>query len=326
MSKRSPTIKKIQYKVSIKGLKSPKGSITFSALRRLVEALSEGSERALRLALEGQSVKRGRLPDWLSKSTDFLLTGIRRGSTTLVFEAPTLGAAAGEQIAQQDLWNTVPNPDDTALTILSKSVADAEREDLDSERYDPGVLNALLEFRRILDQDNVSIKLVSDQRRRENFSLDNTAFQKIEKLKIATPEPQAVLVAGFFNMIQHSQRKFELTLETGGTVRGRIDEQSISIEQMRSLWGKKVTIKGILHFTASKKPRLLEAQVITPRQAGDELLNTMSLPLEATRVVSKLRPPLADAEGIVSDIWGKWPGEESIDEILNALKEPTSAS
>ncbi len=312
-------MKNVQYQISIKGLRTPKGAISFSALRRIIDLLSQGSERALRLALEGESKKKGPTPSWLAKSADFVLIHIRPGSTTLVFEAPTLGTVVGNQIKQQDLWAAVPDPEDTALTVLSKSVRDAEKENLDSERYDPGVLETLLEFKRILNEDNVSIRLSSLKRKSDSFRLDTKAFEKIERLKTVTPEPQAVLLTGFLDMIEHSQHRFEFTLENGQTVRGKIDESLIPLENMRHLWGKKVTIKGTLHFTASKKPRFLQAQVINPRASGDAVLTAITYPLPIKDVVARIQRESSQVD--VSEIWGKWPGDESIDELMKALKE-----
>lgn len=312
-------MKSVQYRISIKGLKTPKGAISFSALRKTIDLLSQGSERALRLALQGESKKKGPTPTWLAKSADFVLTDIRPGSTTLVFEAPMLGDVAGNQIKQQDLWATVPEPEDTALTVLSKSVRDAERENLDSDRYDPGVLETLLEFKRILDEDNIRIKLSSTKRKGDGFSLDTKAFKKIERLRTDTPEPQAVFLTGFLNLIEHSQHRFEFRLENGQSVRGKIDESSIPFDAMRDLWAKKVTIKGTLHFTASKKPRFLEAQVINPRASGDEILTSITYPLPIKDIIARVHRESNEVK--VSEIWGKWPGDESIDELMKALKE-----
>jgi hypothetical protein len=314
-------MKRVRYTVSVKGLPTPRGSISFSALRKILDLLADGSERALRLALEGESVKTGPVPEWLAQSAEFILTAIRPGSTTLVFDAPTLGEVASDQIRQPDLWETVPAPDETALTVLAKSVADAEQENLDSERYDLGVLETLLGFKRILAEDNIKIRLASAKGRREGFTLDSHAFQKIERIKKSTPEPQAALLTGYLNLIQHSERKFQLKLENGQTVRGRIDESLISLEQLRSLWGKKVTIKGILYFAASQKPRLFEAQVINPRQVGDHVLATLSLPLPRMDVLAQVKRQVSSKD-IVSEIWGKWPGDESIDDILGSLEAP----
>ena len=82
------TMKKVRYKVSIKGLSSPRGAISFNQLQAITGILSEGAERALRLAIEGQSIKKGPTPAWLSQSTDFILAGMNKGSTALVIDAP----------------------------------------------------------------------------------------------------------------------------------------------------------------------------------------------------------------------------------------------
>jgi hypothetical protein len=231
---------------------------------------------------------------------------------------------APQQIQQQDLWYTVPEPSDTALTILSKSVHDTTSEQLESERYDTGLLDTLLAFKQILDG-KIQIKLSTAKRRHETFILNGEALEKIHELRKATPEPQAVLVSGCFDIIQHSTRRFQLTMKNGQTVRGKIDEGSIALEEMRRLWGKQVTIKGMLHFMASEKPRFLEAQVINPYQNGDELFETMRLPLSTTETLMQTRKEVSQ-RNIVSEIWDMWPGEESIEQILSALKQSETSN
>lgn len=309
----------VKYTVALKGLETPSGAITFSALRGIVDILSEGSERALRLALEGASIKQGKPPAWLTQSTDFVLKGLKKGSTVLEIEAPTLGSVAEEQIRQTDLWNNVPLPEETAITLLTRSVNDAEQEDLDSEKYDRGVLETLLGFKRLLDGKDLRIELHSEQRKSDRFTLDKLSYKKIEKIRRETPEPQAVLLTGFLNMIEHSQRRFQLTLEDGKMVRGRIIESLINLEEIRNLWGKKVTVKGILQYAPSKKPSFLEAEVITPKQIGDEIFNTIPIAFQVHDVLVQAQKSVF-SQNIVSEIWGKWPGDESIDELLQDLK------
>jgi len=132
-------MKKVRYKVSIKGLPTPRGAISFNQLKAITGILSEGAERALRLAIEGQSIKKGPTPAWLSHNT-------------------------------------------------------------------------------------------------------------LQKIKQATPEPHAIWVSGFFDAIEHSRRRFQLAMKNGENVRGKIDENLVDVEQMRKLWGQRVTIKGTLYF------------------------------------------------------------------------------
>ena len=49
----------MHYKFKLKGLKTPDGTISIRALQFLVDTLTETCERGLRLAVQGDSVKRG---------------------------------------------------------------------------------------------------------------------------------------------------------------------------------------------------------------------------------------------------------------------------
>jgi hypothetical protein len=313
-------LKTVKYQISIKGLSTPSGSIAFSALRKVIDVLSEGSERALRLALEGASVKTGRTPSWLSKSADFTLRGVKRGTTTLVFDAHTLGETAGDQIQQLDFWGKVPQLDDTALTLLAKSVSDVKKKNIQSDSYDPGVLESLAAIKSIFADGRNEVRLVSEDRPHDGFYLNTATFEEIDSLRKSMPPPQAILVSGFFNMIQHSQKSFELTSESGSVVRGRIDDQLIPLEMMRRFWGRKVTVKGVLHYGASGKPRMLEAQTIETSKAGDEILESVHAVRESSEWLTGLSPAPEEAQ-TVSSIWGRWPGDENIEDLLGALRE-----
>lgn len=94
----------IKYKLRIKGLKTADGTISVQALKDLLALLLENAERGLRLAIQGESVKRARKPSWLVKSLNLVVTGIEQGSTVLDLETPTLGDTAADEIKDQDLW------------------------------------------------------------------------------------------------------------------------------------------------------------------------------------------------------------------------------
>jgi hypothetical protein len=95
----------LKYKLKLKGLKTPSGTISILALKDLVDTLVETAERGLRLAVQGESVKRGPVPGWLARSLDFTIIELKKGSTTLTLEAPALGETAEEQIRQQEAWH-----------------------------------------------------------------------------------------------------------------------------------------------------------------------------------------------------------------------------
>jgi hypothetical protein len=150
--------KSLKYQLKLKGLSSPSGTIPLIALKEVCDLLLGAAERGLRLAVEGASVKRGRLPAWLTNSLELTVTGLKKGSTVLNIEAPVLGETAKEQIRQQDLWYVAPEPQDTALTLLSKSVRDTTSEAIDSNAYDRGVLDSLLQFKPFLKNNAAKIQ------------------------------------------------------------------------------------------------------------------------------------------------------------------------
>lgn len=307
------------YQLKLTGLVSPSGTISLKALGDVCDLLLEAAERGLRLAFEGTSVKRGRLPLWLSESLDLKLVGLNKGSTVLGIEAPLLDQTAKEQIRQQDFWYVVPKPDDTALTLLAKSVHDTTAEDLESNSYDGGVLDGLLQFKPFLKGSAERVELRCVSRSPERFKLDQSELAKIQRLKARTPEPRAFVISGLFDVIGHNKRRFDLVLSNGESLPGTIATEHLDVEHMRQFWGKKVTIKGLVHFRPSRKPRLIEAQVIKPMEEGEEVFET--LPEEPSQIefLNSVRETAAARQGWLKEVWGKWPGDEPIDDLLAAL-------
>ncbi|HUE81389.1 MAG TPA: hypothetical protein VMM84_04675 [Pyrinomonadaceae bacterium] len=307
----------MKYKLKLKGLNTPDGTISIRALKLLIDTLTETSERGLRLAVQGESIKRGPVPGWLSRSLDFTITGLTTGSTTIIVEAPRLGETAPEQIKQQDLWYSKPTPDDTAISLVSRSVRDVIEGNVESNAYDKGVLDGLLCFDTFFKCYGSKL-VVQATRPSETFSLSHKELQRIRELKAEIPEPIALLISGKLDVIQYSSPKFHLALSNGQVILGTIDRDILSVEDMRQFWGKKVTIKGILHFHPGRKVRLLEAQSIKVAEEGEEVFERLPSPAKPL-VLFDSEVQKLNASAALHDIWGKWPGDESIDELLAAL-------
>jgi hypothetical protein len=289
-------------------------------LQIVAKALHEGTTRALRLALEGQSVKIGRLPTWLENATDFTLQKLKTGSTVLVVDFPTLGSVAPDQIVQQDLWDSVPDPKETAMSVLSKSIKDAAAQQFESDRYDTGILDSILSFHKDLVSTKTRIEVRSKIRRADHFRLDEREMQTIAAVRKKVPEPQTVVLSGFLNMIEHSERKFSLTTIENQSLKGRISESTVSIESLRLFWGKQVTVKGTLYYHASGTPRLLEAHQVLKKQSGDEVFAQLPIPRTLEEETHRLYIKYHQQD-LYKQLWGEWPGEEPIEELLNSLKE-----
>jgi hypothetical protein len=288
------------------------------ALNEVLEALLECAERELRLSIQGESMKRGKLPGWLSNSLDFLITGIEAGSTVLPIEAPVLGETAADVIGQQDFWFRAPDANDTAISLVSKTVASSLSGKLDDQFFDGGVLDGLLRFRPVLNNYAKEIEILS-ARSSENFQIREAELTKFESIKRQIPEPAVFMVAGQLDLIKHSSRKFQLNLPNGLILAGSIDPNDFSEHQMRSLWGRKVTVKGTVYFSVAGRPRLIEADFIKPLDAGEEIFEK----LPSSRIQAALfETPTQKTSVPFRDIWNTWPGEESIEDLLAELKKP----
>ena len=313
-------MKGVEYKVRLHGLLAPEGTIPLKILVSVSETLLEGSRRALLLVVEGVSVKRGQISRSLRKPLDFMITGISKGSTVLQIEAPTFEEAAPELVQQLSLWGDAMKPEDTAISLLSKSVQDATGENVESEYYDRGVLESLMSFNQLLKEQIKDLEMECSSRPSEKFRISERELGTISKIAAETPKPKPIVVAATFNTIEHTPRRFELVLQDGHKVRGIAESIHIDTERMRTLWGKKVTVKGIGHFKPSGAVRSIEAEVIKPFDTGEELFETVpkrGLPPNLIQDIAKkqrVKSPL-------KEVWGKWPGDESIEEILDVLRQ-----
>ena len=310
----------LEYRVRLQGLSTPEGTIPLKALLDVSEALLEGSRRALRLVVEGVSVKRGQISKALQKPLDFTMTGISRGSTILQIEAPIFKDSAPELVKQLSLWDSPMKPEDTAISLLSKSVHDATGGNVESDYYDRGVLESLMSFKQLLNGPVSSVEVVCSNQPADGFKINRRGLAKIRKIEADIPTPQAIVVAGTFNSIEHASRRFELVLRDGLKIRGIANPSFIDAEQMRALWGQKVTVKGIGHFKPGGTVRSIEAEVAKPFDEGEELFETMP----KSRLPASLIRDSANRQSIKSplqEVWGKWPGDESIEEILESLRQ-----
>lgn len=312
-------MKTVKYKLKITGLKTPSGTISILALKELAGIIIENSERSLRLAIEGTSLKKGQLPQWLKDAVDFNITNIEKGSTILSIEAPQLSEVALEQINQQNLYKDLPHPSDTALTVWANSYFDATSEKYESDYYDKGVLTSLISFKDFIIKYAKSVEIESPIDKKINkIKIDEQQLERVQKLTASIPESRRVILSGIIDIIEHFAGRFKLNLENGEKIQGVIDKEFLDSEIMRNYWGKKVTIKGTADFRPNGKIRFIKADLIKPFDNSEKLFQEYMVFHEPQNTVYKISRSLPEIAPL-KEVWGKWPGEESIEEILAAL-------
>ncbi len=313
-------MKTANYILKIKGHKTPKGTISILALKELIDNLIEGSEKALRLAVEGTSSKKGQLPSWLRNSVDFTITGLRKGSTKILISAPELIDTAPEELKQPDLWNIMPRTDDTALSIFIRAANDAVSKNNESSYVDGILLNSLLSFDNFIGNYAESFELFSEERKQEKIVIDKKRIENIREFKKKIPEQQKVILSGMFNEIEHSEGKFRLKLYTGITITGEIDKEFIDKESMRLLWGKMATVRGVAEFKPNKEIRYIKADLIKQYEENENILLNNTAQEEPLLLFEKPQP-FKQIKNPLKELWGSWPGDESIEELLKELED-----
>ncbi len=312
-------MKTIKYQIKIKGLKTPSGTISILALKDLASIFIENSERALRLAIEGNSLKKGQLPQWLRQAVDFNITSISKGSTVLSLEAPELSEVAADQINQQNLWIVLPEPNDTALTIWANSFNEATTEKYESEMYDKGLLTSFITFKDFIDKYAQSIEVDSKHDKKiKNIKIDNEQIERVKKLTASIPESRKIILSGFIDVIEHHAGRFKLNLENGEKIQGEIDRSILDSEVMRDHWGKKVTVRGMADYKPNGKVRFLRADLLKPFEESEKLFEEYMIYEQPRELVYQISKNKSDVSPL-KEIWGKWPSEESIEQILTEL-------
>lgn len=318
------------YRFRLSGLDEAEGHIKVDTLIRALGALVKTAESATRLAATGRSSGRGAKPRWLRAALDFTVTGLNPGSTTVGIEAPRLGDVPDLDLAQQDLWLQQPSAEDTSLDLGARAAAEVQNSAGAGDYFDGHVLQAILGVGEAAKTLGVRYQLIAENRPEVGFVLDASACPSIRDRLHLFPSARAFVVSGRLDEIGHGLGRFRL-LMSGGSLPGRLDRNCLDVELLRPLWGKRATVQGMVHFKANGQPRLIEARRISAGGDGDVIFEKMPEAEIRSGKISDLGTP-KDLLGAVSRtsattlhrvdpmaLWGAWPGDEPVEELLAAL-------
>ena len=308
-----------RYKLRISGLRENEGQIKSAVLQRVLDALTKTSERATRLQATGEGSAKGPKPKWLDASLDFTITGLEAGSTVLGIEAPRLAETAYEEFAQQEFWHDQPSLDDTALDLAAYAIQEAGDANSAGDRFDSGVLDAILKFRKATRTSGIRYELTSEGSAHWQFTLDERVCAQVKERMKKIPAPKAFIVSGRLDEIKHGGGRFRLLIDSDSQLLGRLRPDSLDAEVLRPLWGKPTTVEGMVHFKANGQPRLIEAYRMSVCVEGDDVFKEMpsvgKAEVQGLAVAQGMRLRSADP----MELAGAWPGDEPIDELIAQL-------
>ncbi len=305
----------MKYEIKIEHAFEKNGTIDLLRLETIAEGIRKISEGALQIRLRGVSLTKGRKKISLKDSLKVSLTSLKEGSTILCLEseefAKTLAPYQTDIFrldAQQDLLSHTP------VSLFIKSFHDAISGKTDQGLLDKPLLKELKHFKKSFLKDD-EVFVISNQGRFPVLELKKEDFKKIKILEDEIPEPELVILSGIVDELKYSKLKVKIRTEEG-IVDGFLSE-SMSSEKIAPYWGKEVTITGIAHFKPGGKS-VIEIQSVFAAGRGDEYFSKKP---NSETVEQQIQRQLREREGKnrLSEIIGKWPGDEDFDVLLNML-------
>lgn len=274
---------------------------------------------SVRMTIEGTSAHVGAPPGWLRRASDVRFLGLSEGiesSTILHLQAPILGEAAKEVYAQGTLWDTRPAPEETAVNILGHITREVRLGNPDSTFFDRHLLKQFSHSTRLFQR---RLTWIDVPERGELIRLDREVAAKATELTDRTPLPRQVRVVGHLDMIRHSTRSFEMLLQGGAAVRGVL-ENGEHMDVLKSLLGKTVLVVGKAVYRPSGSLLRIDAQAVATGAGESAVFEKVPFPIRHRPPATRLRVSEHSKRG-VPGFFGKWPGEETDEELLDMLRE-----
>ena len=310
----------LQTTITLKSTKAYGQRLPPGIFGAFLENLGPVSRQSVRMAFQRRSVSPGRVPGWLSAASDVRFVGhdaADDGDTVLMFEAPPLGEAAEELYRQQELWPQRPASDDTALDLLADVVTAVAAEDRDSDRFDAPLLRALGAFSRSLNGEFTAAAIHAPRVRETPAVLDSRLVQAARSLGADAPRPRRIRIVGRLDMIRASTQTFALKLEDGTELNGILSAGGMGA--LASLFEEQVLVRGNLVYKPSGRPLRVDAETVEGRTGEPGLWSRLPVPGLARPTVATLRRPQGRNTGVAAVI-GQWPGDETEEEVAEALE------
>lgn len=294
------------------------------ALGDFLRLIPDVAGRSVRMALEGRSSGGGARPNWLAKAMDIRFAGQKGqgGQTILTFESYRLADAAPRVFEQRELFPARPSPELTAMDLFSRAIADIAAADKDSIRFDAPLLHDVTRFRQAMAGSFTVAEFHQSARAsRQNkvvATLTPEVLSTADKMCRETPREQTARITGKLDMARVSSKAFALELADGAEARGILTHGDLA--DYRGLLGKSVVATGTAFFRPSGRLLRIDAVELRPAAQTDSFFSKLPKPgrAHAARLIPALLGP---AQRSVTDIFGRWPGEETDAEIAAALRE-----
>ena len=304
----------MKYEIKIENSPEPSGTIDLQRLAVLAESMLKISEGALQIRLRGISLTKGRKKTSLKEAIKVSLSDIKQGSTVLCLESEKFEKTLEpyqtdlfRQDAQRNLSEQTP------VSLFINTFQNAFGSEGGYEFLDKPLLKELKQFKKIFLSDN-EVLIFSNQGSVPELKLKKEDFNKIRELEEEIPDPEPVILNGIVEELKYSKLKVRIQTDEGivdGFLSGELSSDDIS-----AYWGKEVTITGTLHFKPSGKS-VIEIERVFEAGVRDKYFSKK--PKSETVEQQILRQIKEKGGNRLSEVVGKWPGDEDFEELIKML-------
>jgi len=280
-------------------------------LQEMIRLLLEGARGAVRLDVEGESVRRGQRPAWLVELGAIDITGLTAGSAIVALQAPSFGDLSEPALVGYEHVPGDQSAVDRFASILA-AILDDDAEDVTADR---SLLDICANFARASGVGFDGVRLDGLQGRSSPLTVRPSDVPRIEYLRDRTPPSRATRLTGRLDTISATRADIVLLLDDGSRLPARLDTPAP--RSLGPLFDRDVTVSGTVHFNPSGRPRHLSVDEISSATQTDGVFRRLPVARERAKLFDAVPQ---DAGSGVNAFFGTWPGEESDDDLLDALR------
>jgi hypothetical protein len=290
-------------------------------LGEIMRLIPAAVRQSIRMGFEGRSSARGTRPRWLVAASDIRLVDYSGDAdTVLQFESPKLGDAAPELYEQKELFDMgKPDPADTGFDLLGDIISDISAKNSNSDRFDRALLRHLSKFKKGINGTFQQVDFMGHRYPQgKSAVLNECTVKTAEEFSSHTPNSNRVRVVGTLDMIRASTQAFAIQLDDGEEIRGVMVDGEIS--HQKHLLEKRVLILGKAIYRPSGRLLRVDTEELASASADDTFFSKMPTPSRRKLDVREIVREKSHKRGLAAII-GKWPGDETDEEIEVALQE-----
>lgn len=291
-----------------------KGRIELGRMEFLAKQIKSIAQKALLLQLYGYS--KVKMPNKLNKYLQVFLTQTAAidGNTVLTVDADNFKNIP----VQLDLFiektslNTL-----TPMALVIKTFTEALSDNEDKNLIDEPLIDELIKFRKFFTTDTEKI-LLTNRSTIPAIEFSRKEIDKIESLYKSIPSPQKTVVAGVVDEMKFSREQVILT--TADHKKIVVVVAKDLFKELKEYFGQEIAVTGLAHFKPGGQLSYVQMESF-----GDARKATKFFSKKPHKMSMQQQIALQIREGKkrnpIDDIIGKWPGDESLEDLMQMLKE-----